>query len=291
MPLLDQRSPLPSTLYISYDATDADIATIPDLPYARRIREIRFRGAKLTDRVLEVLVHLPQLERLWLEGYGFTDAALPLIARATKLRELRAIWTSITGGGLSHLRPLQELQSLHLESDKPLQPGLRALAHLPKLCKLSLSYSRLGEGVVQELGALSQIEDLDLSNSLFAPSAEPQGSWGLDGLTSLRTLELHASHLVPAILPQLQAVVGLENLRLTLTRMTVADVAFLAALINLQKLSLPFLPDGALVALTTLSRLRELVLNRYSVTAETRAKLEAAAPGLKIELATMNYDK
>jgi len=292
MNFIDRRSRLPHTVFIDHSASDDDLTLLPTLRYADKIREVRLTLADLTDRALEPLALLPKLECLWLESEGFTDKGLESVGRILTLRELRISWTSINGSGLTHLRGLKHLRKLHLcFGHTALGAGLEALQELSALTELSIMGSELEAAVFAGLGTLAQVEKLDLSNCRAQPEVSGADMIGIRKMTGLRSLEMHASSLAPAIVPHLATLLALEDLSLTPPKLSAADVAALNALCNLRKLSLPYVPDEGIKSLTALSKLEELSIDTWSLPPAIVAQLMAVAPGLKISYATMNYDK
>jgi|GEM_PF-2998617 len=292
MHFIDHRSRLPNTVFISYSATDQDLKQLPGLHYAADIRELRLQGGNFSDRALESVALLPGLERLWLEGEKFTDAGLEAVGRILTLRELRLSWTNVDGNGLKHLARLHKLRRLNLcFGHSTLGAGLEALSELPALSVLDLHGYRVNSAVFAGLGTLSRVAHLNLSNGLLAPGVDSADMAGIAQMSGLRKVELHASAVAPGIVPHLVGLLPLEELDLKMTELSAADVASLNALCNLRRLSLPYVPDTALLALTALNRLEHLAIDDWSLPPHVVAQLKAASPGLEIEYMTMNYDK
>ena len=80
--------------------------------------------ARFAEPGLQVLVTLPQLERLGLEQTTVTDKAMPWIARLPNLKALNLNYTTVSDAGFAHLAALTSLTELKLDrtdiSDKSL---------------------------------------------------------------------------------------------------------------------------------------------------------------------------
>lgn len=290
MELIDRRSPSPYTIYLNSDATDDDIKQLPRLPYASSIRELRMGGSRQTDRSLEHVAQLPQLERLWISQAAITDDGLEAIGTISSLTELRFIWSSkVRGHGLAHLAKLQSLVGLCVEGCEPyLEGGLHGLAVLKSLRRLGLGYNSLIEGSLAGIGSLTQIEELHLNNCKANDRVRYDE---LNRLVNLRSLELHASQVVPGLLPHIAGLTKLEQLTLSLTKHSDHDLIFLAGLQNLRELVLGVSPDrsDALLMLLGLTKLKRLYVPGWSISREVAEALKAAAPQLEIEFLTMSY--
>ncbi len=75
------------------------------------MRDLDLAGTQITDRGLEHLKDLVELERLTLDNTRITDRGLEHLKRLTKVVSVRLISTNVAGPGLEHLEGMRNLQS------------------------------------------------------------------------------------------------------------------------------------------------------------------------------------
>lgn len=113
---------------LSVDTTGLPVTErnqIPTGPF--RILRINLNQKKITDKDLEQLTPLVDLEALELHTTPVTDAGLDAIAQLKGLQELELSLTNVTDKGLEKLAPLTNLKKLYLYNTRVTKEGVEAL--------------------------------------------------------------------------------------------------------------------------------------------------------------------
>ena len=117
------------------DLTDDDLAPIGDMTGLKSLS--LYIMPKITDRGVEKLSALRQLENVSFAGTGVGDGACKILARNSKLKEVLLNGTQVTDAGLQELTGLKELNWLDVGSCPHVTvQGFAHLAVLPKLQQL-----------------------------------------------------------------------------------------------------------------------------------------------------------
>lgn len=110
---------------------DDDVA---ELVRAERLIAVNLPEATFTDRGLQMLASLSDLESLRFRSPHVTDAGIEYIAEMPALRFLHLIEVPVTDAGLEHLSGLVQLESFYLDGGRCTDAGLRTLlSALPEL--------------------------------------------------------------------------------------------------------------------------------------------------------------
>lgn len=224
-----------------------------------------FAGLPRSLRILE-LAHTP-----------FGDREARVLAALPELRMLGLAETAVSD--LESLRPLRNLTALDLAGTR--MQGLRVLTSLVKLRGLRLGRTRLDAEAATALSSLPCLESLAVHDAAVVGGALAH----LAELPGLRQLSLYRCELAGAQLGALGLSL-LEELDLTRCRLG-PDRSSLGQLGNLRllRLSKSDLELGDLEQLRRLQDLEVLGLGFVDLPREALEALQAAMPGVTVELA------
>jgi Leucine-rich repeat (LRR) protein len=266
---------------------------IPDeIQYWTKIKVINLSSTKIGGPLPEVpWLHMPLLEKLFLQGLPLTGGLPESLGSLTHLTELRLIGTHIGGelpealGNLAELRSLflgenqfvgqipDELGDLHnleylvlnnnpgLSSDLYRDDGTSWLDGMPNLRWFIASQSNLFGTIPADFGAMTQLEYLDLRFNQFSGEIPP----ALGNLTNLQNIYLNNNRLTGPIPPEFGNLVHLKNLWLHDNQLTGGIPWQLGNMTELQGMALmdnPFLGGEIPPELGNLTSLRELYLSK-----------------------------
>jgi hypothetical protein len=243
---------------------------------------------RVTDRGLEHLKGLAEIEYLWLDDTRVTDAGLKNLAGFIKLRSLALRSSPIDGAGLEHLTGLKCLTSLDVAGSKITDAGLASIGELVSLEFLNLSDTEITDAGLVYLNKMKSLKHLNLAGTKLSGV----GLTHLAGLSALRTLDLDRTQMTDAGLAHLPGSTRLWSLSMRQTRVSDAGLEHLHRLTNLWCLNLDDtqvsgrglmsledslgltslsldgtpLDDAGLEAVSRLNPLHSLRLNRTRVT-------------------------
>jgi hypothetical protein len=126
---------------LSANGSDVDDATLRSIALCRPLRWLYVAESLVTDRTLDVVSHLPNLEKL-----DVSD-------------------TDVTETGIRKLAGCHALHTLHLDGTRVSDDAVAALATLPNLQHLSLSRTRVTDASLQSLLKLKSLRTLWLTKS------------------------------------------------------------------------------------------------------------------------------
>ena len=201
---------------------DDDLEVISQLD---QITSLNLDGSKrLTDKGLQYLARMPQLNKLILGGQ-ITDRSLEVLAHLRELRVFQMYWqANITDEGIANLRFCDQLEEVDLLGCNTGDGAIAALAGKPKLSrfKTGKNVSDAGLELLQQFPAFKMWQGGETKFGLMSFSAEPtnllidgpftrhglNSLCGLDGLAGL-SFFWHTSNLRG---DDLQCLDGLANL-------------------------------------------------------------------------------
>jgi len=126
-------------------------ALMPALRQFPRLIHLDVAGAEITDRSIDDITTLTNLEILDLGARSITDEALSRFHSLPHLKYLRLDNTGVTDAGLPSLGGLTQLQSLFLSYTKVTDDNLAYLVGLNQLRELHLKGSHVTDGAVAKL--------------------------------------------------------------------------------------------------------------------------------------------
>ena len=171
-----------------------------------KVKELKLWTSGVTDSGLIGLNGLTQLEGLYLERIGgtdasVTDASLAQLKGLTKLKTLTLAGTGVTDAGLVHLRALTALEVLNLGDCRVCDAGLIHLERLPLLRELYLYETDVTDSGLVHLKGLTSLDLL----YLYGTAVTDAGLVHLKGLTNLETLMLSHTAVTDAGIADLQS--------------------------------------------------------------------------------------
>ena len=288
-------------------ATDADVERIAQLKSVKRLdlsltyvsdlgaerlkaldelEELNLTAAEfITDAALAFLRGNRHLKSLNLRGTDVTDTSLAYIAELSGLKSLDISFTQITDVGLEHLASLAQLEELNLGGNKISGASLHVLKLLPKLRKLSFyGIQRRNAGwcwapvvtdlELQTISLLGGLEDLNVGSGVALGTPRPNDLGPADGEAECRIAG--GTRVTDLGLAKLSALKKLRVLDLSGSAITARGLNTLAALPNLQRLSLwnvKGIDDAAAAHLEALHHLTSLDLSNTAVGDDTLARL------------------
>ena len=261
------------------------------------LHELRLCDIDVGDDTLELLRHVPELERLTLDGSGVTDAGMRHLKGVTNLAELNVSETAVTPEAAQELKRLKRLVLFHnyewgnrkidaiekwkitrnsrfkrLPAEQQRVEAIRALSLIVSYMRpksslyKSISYSQswASDADLVYLQAIPEVEELDFFECRAVTS---QGLKHLRPLKKLRKLSLSESGVTD--LAPLRHLMSVEDLELdSLEQLDPRSFRHLAALPNLQRLTVRFcrLGDEILKHIGQCAALREmdLIYNKFT---------------------------
>ncbi len=216
--------------------TEADFRTLGSLTM---IKDLTISGKTITDETLVLLTGLTNLERLSSDGIQLTDAGYKNFAAFQKLKSLSFFHPAFrsekfTGSGLAHLKAL------------------------PKLERLTFAGSTAGDVAMESIGQLTQLKEFRTWHTAQTQAGNVHllnlpltalrigqrlPSWGKDSpasfdestlttlaqIKTLESLELTEARLSAKIIPHLQALPKLTQLKIETVDISPADVEAIKA--------------------------------------------------------------
>ena len=224
------------------------------------LMQLGFHGPSVTDRDLDWLENLTNLNLLILEICPITDVTVYRIRTLKKLVYLRVPVTLITDDGLRPIGELTSLKTLDLAGTQVTDAGLTQLQNLTELEDLHLQGTEVTSAGLARLSSFSKLNRLEFE----AEKIDDEGLRHISALPHLTSLHLQKSPITDAGLEHLQSMENLEDLHLDGTAITDAGLRILKKMTNLKGLS----------------------VNDTKVTAAGVAELKLALPELHINHST-----
>jgi|HigsolmetaAR202D_1030399.scaffolds.fasta_scaffold09375_2 Leucine-rich repeat (LRR) protein len=159
--------------------TDGGFQALTSIP---NLKELAAGGNKVTDVGLNSLRLMPNLRVLDLNGAQRTDSGLwaatvtdrglDAIATLKQLEELYLRGAKITNTGSGKLAALQKVKVLDLGETQLSEAGLKFLSQLPELERLSLyGCKRVDDSVIPALESIRKLQWVDLTGTGLTPQA------------------------------------------------------------------------------------------------------------------------
>lgn len=250
--------------------------------HAPQLRELGLVSTAVSDKGLQQLGGLQQLQALNLETCLVGDRGLEVLSRLTALRRLDLSETRAGNGAMSFVGKLQQLESLNLACSGVNDSGLRRLNRLTRLRCLNLDSRLFTDAGMAHVAKLASLECLDL----FTARISDAGCAAISALTNLRRLEVCGGDVTDAGVASLAALSKLQHLSLAQNhRIGNAAIQHLIKLNDLTALSLSkcHVTSNSVVALGCLPQLQTLALYETRVRPMAVDKLLAANPELLVQ--------
>ena len=198
------------------------------------VTRVDFRYDEGSQPDLEVLVDLPYLDTVSLEGAAVNDDNAAPLSELTGVAQLVLVKTSLTDASLHHLGVMRRLRFLSLAKSPVTGSGLKHLKDLPQLQGLNLLGTEARDETVSDLASFSRLESLQLKGTQISD----QGLRYLSKLASLRTLGLSKTRITDDGLKELAGMVSLRSIDLGETSIGDAGLRHLCALPMLEHITL-----------------------------------------------------
>jgi beta-lactamase regulating signal transducer with metallopeptidase domain/Leucine-rich repeat (LRR) protein len=175
-----------------------------------KLQAARLTLAEVNNHSLELVVRLPRLRQLRLDGPSkLSDRGFAPLGKLTQMIDLSLPGAGLTDACLAHLAPLTATQFLDLSGSQVTGTGLAALARWKSLQTLTLAHSAFDD----------------------------EGCRWLPQFAALRSLDLFDTKITDAGLEQIAKLPELEKLFIYDTAVTDAGIAHLAPLKKLQQVT------------------------------------------------------
>jgi hypothetical protein len=154
------------------------------LKVCKKVHKAVIQGkSDVTDKGLECLKDMTEMEDLRISGSKFTEKGLANLKGMTKLKKLE-LAVPDTGEGLSFLKECKELKYLRLTGTKITDEGFANLKELKSLEELNLSDTSLDDKSIANLTGLTDLKKLTISRTKIT-SASATSIKELKGLEEL----------------------------------------------------------------------------------------------------------
>lgn len=193
-------------------------------------------ATNLSDRGLEQIKDMKNLERLGLGKTAVTDAGMQYLKNMDKLYSLKLSDTKVTDEGLAQLSGLKNLRGLGLDGLPDItDAGLKHLAGMRRtLDRLDLSQTSITDKSADELVKLENLAELHLNDTKITND----GVAKLAELKDLKRLGLAGTKIDDKALPSLLQCKQLVDLDLRNTAITDESLAVLEKMPNLEFLNI-----------------------------------------------------
>ena len=244
---------------------EIDHPVLAVLAKMNKLKEFNLDGVKLTNRKLEYLKGLKNLEVLTLGREGeYTDRGLANLKDLTNLKTLIVRNYRGSNSGLANLKPLSKVKVLELFGPYISDAGVAHLSGLPNLERVRLDGLNIGDPALDAFRNLDHIIEISVIGTRV-------GDRGLEILSNIKTLEiadLSFTKITDAGLAKLKEMEELRSLRLDATNINGSGFKGLGELPRLARLSLANCPidDAGAAVIAKLPKLRGLDLSDTPIT-------------------------
>lgn len=164
--------------------TDADLKTIHEYLRVGQYKSLDFTNSQVTDEGVKLIVDLPSLEKIVLDGSAITDSSLTSLASLPRLKFVQVLDTRITW------KAAAQFSAKHPETYVVLNPGSVHSSISNGMVSIFLSAPVTNPSVLSGLNEATAIKGF---------SAQGCGWFGdkhlahLRGLTSIERMDLHGT--------------------------------------------------------------------------------------------------
>jgi Leucine-rich repeat (LRR) protein len=250
---------------------DKDIALLKENV---SLRELQIIGVEISNRSLEVIGDLANLEQVRIGPSSIDDDGLRELRGLSNLERLDLGWSNVTGRGLTDLAHLRKLKVLALSRSSITDQGLAGVGKCRSVEWLYLAMTPIDGRGLSHLAPLTKLTILDLSLTKLVHGA------GFADLDNVRDLNLSEARIGKGVLRNLAEMKSLQRVNLFRTNVTDDLLAELAAATQIRQLDLMQTPvtDAGLTHLEGLKQLQLLNLNLTAVTEAGAKRLAEKLP-------------
>jgi hypothetical protein len=217
--------------------TEADFKTLGSFT---TIKDLTISGKTITDSTLALLTGLTELERISSDGIQLTDAGFKHFAAYKKLKSISFFHPAFrskefTGSGLVHLKALPKLERLTFAGSTTGDTAMEAIGQLTQLKEFRTWHTARTQAGNAQLLKLTQLTGLRIGQRLPEWGKNTPISFDestlevLAQLKALESLELTEARLSAKIIPHLQALPKLTQLKIETVDISGADVEVVRA--------------------------------------------------------------
>lgn len=241
-----------------------------------QLRRLELSGTAVTSAGLVHLKDLKNLERLNVCLTAVDDKGFEHLAGLTNMRRMTICASKITGSGFEHLGGMKQLESINLHSAPASDAGLVAIGKLTSLKRLEIVHTHVTDAGLKHVANLTNLQQLHIHGPETTAAALPF----LANLKELYELDVYDKAASNETIAQIAKLPKLRKLMLVIGTFDDAGVKQLAGMATLENLTLnsPNVTDASIDAISQLKRLRTLNIGGTKITAEGKAKLQAALP-------------
>lgn len=228
-----QTAGVVTQVHVKCDAfTEADFKTLGSFT---TIKDLTISGKTITDSTLALLTGLTELERLSSDGIQLTDAGFRHFTAFQKLKSLSFFHPAFrskefTGSGLAHLKALPNLEKLTFAGSTTGDTAMEAIGQLTQLKEFRTWHTAQTQAGNAQLLKLTQLTGLRIGQRLPEWGKNTPISFDestlevLAQLKTLESLELTEARLSAKIIPHLQALPNLTQLKIETVDISGADL-------------------------------------------------------------------
>jgi hypothetical protein len=178
-------------------------AIIPTLRSCPRLRSLHLHRTQATDRAMDVVGGLTELEELSMRNAAVTDAGIAKLKRLSRLKILYIGRAGLGDESLRHLASLPKLEYLLLPGNNFTDKGLYYLRDMTSLRVLAFDSNKgqITDAGLAHLKKLTKLEEL----VLIGTQVTDAGLDYLKGLRRLQHLDLSDTRVTPAGVKRLQS--------------------------------------------------------------------------------------
>ncbi|MBN2181815.1 MAG: hypothetical protein JW715_07855 [Sedimentisphaerales bacterium] len=233
--------------------TDAGVEHITQLQNLRYLWVATHSSSPLTDKSLQYISTLKNLEELHTRGSGFSSEGTKHIAKLDKLRQLSISGSKrLTDDALAELSALKSLTYLGIGSGPSISiSGLKSLNNLKNLKKLSLNDIYQDNSSAMDISGLTSLEDLTFKlhkqrkGRLLISDSFKDEDWAcLANLTELKTLQITGVGISNEGIKHLSSLRNLEFLNIICPGEKRINDEALKYVTNMHKLNRLYIKDG-----------------------------------------------
>ncbi|MEO2018943.1 MAG: hypothetical protein ABGZ53_31740 [Fuerstiella sp.] len=185
------------------------------------LRVLKLSRIPLTDAIADVIVSLPRLEGLSLDGTEITDLTIKRMAEQSHgIKSLSIGSAKITDDVISSIAKFKKLEILEIKQAAITGASLAALSDLAKLKLIRLTdCASVTNEAIMQLADVAVLYHLDVSGTQFTAVGLNQ-----KGFASLNMLEANRTNVTDDAIPQFKGLPALYSVSLQNTKVTLSGV-------------------------------------------------------------------